>query len=94
MADHHGRMDMLLAPGIPIVNVYVRAADGGFANFNQHLADPRGRNWDLGKPKTGAGCCLDQCVHHLLHRAALLCPYYTDIILQLPRVFKGYNEKI
>ena len=85
---------MLLAPGIPIVDVYVRAADGGFANFNQHFTDPRGGDRNLGQPKAGTGFGFDQCVHHLLHRAALLCPYYTDIILQLPRVFKGYNEKI
>ena len=94
MADHHGRMDMLLAPGIPIVDVYVRTADGGFADLNQHFADPGGRDRNLGQPKAGTGFGFDQCVHHLLHRAALLCPRYTDIILQPLSAFKGYNGKI
>ena len=38
MTDGHGRLDMQLRPRIPVVDVYVRAADGGFVDFDKNLA--------------------------------------------------------
>ena len=32
MADDHGGLDVLLGPGVPVVDVHVRAADGGLVD--------------------------------------------------------------
>ena len=38
MTDGHGRLDMQLRPRVPVVDVYVRAADGSFVDFDKNLA--------------------------------------------------------
>lgn len=42
-----GGFDVLLRPRIPVVNVDIRAADGGLVNFDE----------DLSGPGTGTGTC-------------------------------------
>ena len=37
MADGHGRLDVLLRPWIPVINMYVRAADGGLVDLDEDL---------------------------------------------------------
>ncbi len=37
--DHHRGFDGLLRPFIPVVDVYVGAADGGFGDFDQDVVD-------------------------------------------------------
>ena len=38
VADDHGGLDMLLGPGVPVINMYVRTADSGFVDLDQHLS--------------------------------------------------------
>ena len=38
MTDGHGRLDMQLRPRVPVVDVYVRAADGGLVDLDKNLA--------------------------------------------------------
>ena len=47
MADGHGRLDVLLRPRIPVVNVDIRAADGGFVDLDENLSRTRHGNRHL-----------------------------------------------
>ena len=47
VADDHGGLDMLLGPGVPVINMYVRTADSGFVDLDQHLSRARLGNRDL-----------------------------------------------
>src|SRR5699024_9221519 len=38
MADDHGGLDVLLGPGVPVIDMYIGAADSGLVDLDQHLA--------------------------------------------------------
>jgi hypothetical protein len=45
--------------------MYVRAADGGLVDLDEHLAGAGLGNGDLPELQAGSGNRLDQCVHEL-----------------------------
>ena len=47
MADGHGRLDVLLRPRVPVVNVDIRAADRGFVDLDEDLSRTRHGNRHL-----------------------------------------------
>ena len=47
MAYGHRRLDVLLAPGIPIVDMYIRTANSCFMDLYQYLAYTRLRHRHL-----------------------------------------------
>ena len=65
MADGHGRLDVLLRPWIPVINMYVRTADGGFVDLNEHLPDANLRYGHLHQRQTRSFFRFDQSIHHL-----------------------------
>ena len=67
MADGHGGLDMYLGPGVPVVDVHIRAADGGFVHLDKHLAGTGDRYRHLPQRKSRASSRLDDCIHQLFH---------------------------
>ena len=67
MAYGHGGLDMCLGPGVPIINVHIRATDGGLVYLDKHLAGAGNRYRHLPKRKSRAGGGLDDCIHQLFH---------------------------
>ena len=65
MADGHGGVNVLLRPGIPVINMYVRTADGGFVDLNEHLPDANLRYGHLHQRQTRSFFRFDQSIHHL-----------------------------
>ena len=47
MTDGHGRLDVLLRPRIPVVDVDIRAADGGLVDLDEDLSRTRHGNRHL-----------------------------------------------
>lgn len=55
MANGHGRTDVLYSPGVPVINMDICAADGGFVNLDQDFAGTWLRNRNFPQFQTGAG---------------------------------------
>ncbi len=58
-ADRNG----LLSPGIPVPDVEVCAADGGFVNFDKYIIGTDFRHRYIHQFQTGAGRCFDEGFH-------------------------------
>ena len=78
---------MLLAPWVPVVNMHIRAAYGGFVYFDKHLAYSRLWNGYLGKNKSFCTLRFNKRIHHFLHtinlaelRSVTARPRCTDIL--------------
>ena len=63
VADDQGRGDVRLAPGIPVVDVQIGAADGGFQNPDQHIPGPGHGFFHPAQFQAGGGGRLDQSIH-------------------------------
>ncbi len=61
--DHQGHRHVLRGPGVPVVDVQVRAADGGFPDADQHVGGADFRLAHLLQPEPGLGPLLDQSLH-------------------------------
>ena len=85
VAYYHGRIDMLLAPRVPIVNMHIRAAYGGFVYFDKHLAYSRLWNGYLGKNKSFCTLRFNKRIHHFLHTITLAINYFVDVLPRCPR---------
>ena len=68
--DDHGRLDVLGRPLVPVVDVHVRAADGGFVDLDKNFAGTGDRDFHLFELQTGAGTGFADSVHKL-HRHVL-----------------------
>ena len=66
MADHQARRDGALAPVVPLVDVQVGAADGGFLELDQHLVRAGRGHRHLFHPDAFFRVALHQRLHHLL----------------------------
>ena len=67
MPDDHRHRNCFLRPGIPVVDVHVRAADGRFQNADQHIVPADFWNGNLFEPQTRLGPCFDNRFHRRLH---------------------------
>ena len=47
---HHGHGDGLLRPFVPVVDMHVRAANGGLADLDQNVVVPHFRLGHIGQP--------------------------------------------
>src|SRR2546428_13775755 len=65
MADDHRWTNRLLRPGIPLIDVYIRAADGCFKDFDQNIIDARLRNGDFLQHQTRGGGLFDNSAHFI-----------------------------
>ena len=65
MADRHGHGDGLLGPGIPIVDMHVRAADASAVDADQNVIDADGGLGDVFEPQAGLGVRFDECFHRV-----------------------------
>ena len=69
VADDHGDFDSLLGPAIPIVDMDVGAADGGFNYFDEDIIHAGLWNGNFLEPESGFGFLLNQglhCAHEIL----------------------------
>jgi hypothetical protein len=65
MADDHWHRDRLLRPGIPFVNVQVRAADAGFVNLDQDVIDADFGFRNILQPQSGFRFGFYECVQEI-----------------------------
>src|SRR5438105_11322147 len=61
--NHQWRVDGVLRPLVPAVDVEVGAADAGAEDADQNLARTRLRLRDVLQPESGLGLCFDECFH-------------------------------
>ena len=73
VANGHRGLDMLHRPGIPVVDMDIGAADGGFMNLDQYLTGAGCRHGNLPQFQAGAGLRFDNRIHH--HMANTPCFY-------------------
>jgi len=66
VSDGHGHTDGLLCPGVPVVDVHVRAADRGLDHLDQDVVDADPGYGNLFQPQTLFGLALDERFHELL----------------------------
>src|SRR5438067_11032219 len=69
--DGHGDRDCLLGPGIPVIYMYIRPADGGLQDADQDIIALDLGHWDFLQPKSRLGFGLYHRLHHFLHGAKL-----------------------
>jgi len=67
MADRHGGPDVLGGPGVPIVDMYVCAANCGFVHFDEHLPGAGLGDGHLAEFQAGARGGLYKRIHELWH---------------------------
>ena len=100
MADDHGRTDMLHRPGVPVINMYVRTADGGFVDLDEYLSGTRLGNRNLPQFQTYSCNRLYQRVHELCHNRPPIkyiirlfgSPYVDSIRLARPVVNTKFEK--
>ena len=63
VARDRARLDRLLRPGVPVVDVDVGAADAGLQHLDQHVVDAVARLRHVLEPDAGFGFGLDECFH-------------------------------
>ena len=65
VTDGHGSFDVQPGPGVPVIDMYVRAADSRFVHLDEHLAGAGDRDGHLPQFQAGAGGGFYDRVHHL-----------------------------
>jgi hypothetical protein len=69
--DGHRHGDRFLGPGVPVIYMYVRAADGRFEDANEDVIARNLGDRDLLKPQSGLGFRLYHRLHRFLHEPKL-----------------------
>ena len=69
--DGHRHRDRFLRPRVPVIYMYVRPADRGFQNADEHVVAFDFRNRNLFEPKSGLGFALHDRLHRFLHERKL-----------------------
>ena len=59
VSNHHRRMDRLLRPFIPVVDMHIRAADRRLFNFDENIVDSVFRDGDFSERQPRTGLFLD-----------------------------------
>ena len=67
VTEVHGNGNRFTRPGIPVVDMDIRATNGGFMDANQHIVDTDIRFRYLSQRNTGFRFGLDKRLHVLLH---------------------------
>src|ERR1700738_720530 len=67
MTDGHRHGDRLLGPRVPVIYMYVRSADRGLEDTNEHIVAFGLWNRHLFEPKPRLGLALDDSLHRFLH---------------------------
>ena len=67
MAGNQGRMNPVLRPAVPLVNVQISAADGSDFYLDQHIVPAKRRNLDFADLRARRGFRLDHREHRFLH---------------------------
>ena len=62
------RMDAALCPAVPLVDVQVGAADGGYFDFHQDVGATVARNLDFPNIRTGCGLRFHHRQHGIGHQ--------------------------
>lgn len=65
MADDHRDRDRLLGPGVPFINMDVRAANARAQYLNQHVIGPTLGDRHFAQPKTCFGLFFNKSLHCL-----------------------------
>ena len=65
MADRKRRVQVLLCPAVPLVDMYVCSADSRLADLDKNLAGAGFGNRYLCQDKAGPSYGLYKCIHHL-----------------------------
>ena len=55
VSHHHWHRNGLLGPVVPVINVHIRSADGGFVDLYEHIVDADFRNGHLFQPEPRLG---------------------------------------
>ena len=67
VANSHRHRDRFLGPGVPVIYMYVGAADGGFENPNQDIVAGAFGNGNFFEPQSRLGFRLYDGLHRFLH---------------------------
>src|SRR5579871_344572 len=67
VADRHGDGNGALRPIVPLINVYVGAADSGAQHLDQYVVDADLRFVDVLEREAAIGLVLDECFHGKSH---------------------------
>src|SRR5258708_1346524 len=67
VADGYWNGDRLLRPGVPVIYMYVRSADGRFKDANENIVTVGFRDWNFFEPKPRLGAAFHDGFHCLLH---------------------------
>ena len=71
MADGHRHGDRFLCPGVPVIYMYVGAADGCLEDANEDIVTRNFWNRNLLEPQTGLRFRLYDGLHRFLHKEKL-----------------------
>src|SRR5207237_6679333 len=71
VTDRHWHRDCFLRPRVPIVDVHVGPADGGFQHADKHVIAADFWNRNFLEPETRLGFGLHNGLHHFLHNRKL-----------------------
>ncbi len=82
VAGDHRHGDRLLRPGVPVVDVHVRAADGVLEHADEHVVHADLGAGDFFEPQAGLGAAFDEGLHRL-HDIEKIAPF------ALPRLAPG-----
>lgn len=71
MAYGHRHGDRFLGPGVPVIYMYVRPADGRLEDADEDVVARNFRNGNLLEPQSGLGFRLYDGLHRFLHEPKL-----------------------
>jgi hypothetical protein len=67
VADYHRHRNGLLRPLVPVPDMHVRAADGGFLHLDQHVVRPGFGHRHMLHPEADFRFCFNERLHHVCH---------------------------
>ena len=71
MADGHRHGDRFLRPGVPVIYMYVRPADGRLEDADEDVVARNFRKGNLLEPQSGLGFRFHDGLHRFLHEPKL-----------------------
>jgi len=71
VADGHWDRDRFLGPGVPVIYMYVRPADGRLEHPNENIIARNFGNGNLLEPQSGLGFRFHDGLHRFLHKTKL-----------------------